>query len=75
MSPTVRSVAWIALGATWSDAEIDSLVAAFDVGRMRSQMVGLGLCEAQTSNSQIAKLYFSRRCSAISPNVFFDEAW
>ena len=75
MSLAVRSIALVALGASWSDTELDALVSAFDVNRMRCQMVGLGLCEPQTPEIQIARLYFSRRCSAISPNVFFDEAW
>src|SRR5579871_3479653 len=75
MTPIVRQVASIALHASFNDQELDALTASFDIGRLRAQVHALGMCDADASDLQIARLYFSRRCSAISPNAFFDEAW
>ena len=71
----VADLATIALSSSLCERDIDAVVASMDLGRLRSQMVALGLCEPQASDVQVARLYFSKRCSAVSPNAFFDEAW
>lgn len=71
----VSQVASVALKGIFSEGEISVLIGAMDLRRLRSQMLALGLCEPKPSDVQVAKLYFSKRCSAISPNPFFDEAW
>ena len=38
-------------------------------------MMALGMCDAGTPDVAVARLYFSRRCSIVSPNDYFDEAW
>ncbi len=38
-------------------------------------MAGLGLCEENADDREVARLYFSGRCRMISPNAYFDEAW
>jgi hypothetical protein len=74
-SESLRSVARLALHSDFSGDEVDALVDAFSLPRVRSQMVSLGVCEADASDISVARLYFSRRCSIISPNDYFDEAW
>jgi hypothetical protein len=74
-SESLRTVARLALHSDFSAAEVDALVDAFDVERVRSQMAALGVCEAEADDVDVARLYFSRRCSIISPNDYFDEAW
>ena len=71
----VAQVAAVALNGTFTEREIGALVLSMDLRRLRSQMLALGLCEPHASDVQVAKLYFSKRCSAVSPNAFFDEAW
>ena len=71
----VTDIAAIALNSSVSERDIDALVASMDLRRLRSQMIALGLCEPHASDVLVAKLYFSKRCSAVSPNAFFDEAW
>ena len=71
----VADIATIALSSSVFACDIDAVVAAMDLRRLRSQMVALGMCEPQASDVQVARLYFSKRCSAVSPNAFFDEAW
>ena len=72
---SVIEVAIVALRETFTENEVVALVGAMDMRRLRLQMLALGLCEQNASDVQIAKLYFSKRCSVISPNAFFDEAW
>lgn len=72
---TVAQVAAIALRGALNQDEIAVLIGSMDFRRLRSQLVALGLCDPKPSDLQVAKLYFSKRCSAISPNPFFDEAW
>ena len=72
---TLRATARLALCHDFSEAEIDALVAAFDLNRVRAQMAALGVCEADAGDALVARLYFSRRCSIVSPNSYFDEAW
>ena len=71
----VVEVAGVALRGLFTEGEVSALVSAMDMRRLRLQMLALGLCEPNSSDVQIAKLYFSKRCSMISPNAFFDEAW
>ena len=71
----VIRVAMVALQGVCTPEEVAVLVQAMDLNRLRSQMLALGLCEPGASDVQVAKLYFSKRCSAVSPNAFFDEAW
>ena len=75
VSETLRAVARLALYSDFSETEIDALVLAFNLDRVRSQMTALGICEPDAGDALVAKLYFSRRCSIVSPNSFFDEAW
>jgi hypothetical protein len=74
-SEIVRTIASIALYHTFNDAEIDGLLRAFSIPRLRAQMAGLGLCENDADDREVARLYFSGRCRMISPNAYFDEAW
>jgi hypothetical protein len=74
-SESLASVARLALHSDFSAEEVEALVAAFSLDRARAQMVALGVCEADAGDMTVARLYFSRRCSIISPNDFFDEAW
>ncbi len=74
-SEAVRAVAQLALSHNLLPNEIDAVAAAFDVGRVRTQMAALGVCEPDASDVSVAKLYFSGRCSIVSPNDYFDEAW
>lgn len=74
-SDILRAIARLTLCTEFSEAEIDALVRAFSLERVRPQMIALGVCEPDASDALIAKLYFSRRCSIVSPNHFFDEAW
>ena len=71
----VMRVALVALQGLCKPDEVAVMIQAMDLNRLRSQMLALGLCEHGTSDVQVAKLYFSKRCSAVSPNAFFDEAW
>jgi hypothetical protein len=71
----LRAVARLALLKDFSDQEIDSLVAAFSLARVRAQMSALGLCEPDASDVLVARLYFGGRCGGVSPNDHFDEAW
>jgi hypothetical protein len=71
----VLEVATLALRGDVKRADVEALVASIDIPRLRAQMVTLGICEGDAPDVQVAKLYFSRRCSAVSPNAFFDEAW
>ncbi len=71
----VADIAAIALNSSVTERGIDALVVSMDLRRLRFQMSALGLCEPHASDVQVAKLYFSKRCSAVSPNAFFDEAW
>ncbi len=71
----VAQVASSALNGTFVEREIDALIRSMDLRRLRAQMVALGACELHASDVQVAKLYFNKRCSAVSPNAFFDEAW
>ena len=71
----LSSVARLALHSVFSDEEIEALASAFDLSRVRAQMTALGLCEPDTNDVTVARLYFSKRCSIISPNGYFDEAW
>lgn len=72
---SVAQVAAVALNKSFSERQIGALIEAMDLRRLRMQMLALGVCEPQSSDVQVAKLYFSKRCSAFSPNAFFDEAW
>jgi hypothetical protein len=74
-SEIVFSIARIALFHSFEEHEIANLLQAFDIQRLRNQMVGLGLCESDAGDGEIARLYFSGRCRVVSPNAFFDEAW
>jgi hypothetical protein len=74
ISGDLHAVAIVALPA-WSSDDIAALVSAFDLGRVRQQMETLGICEMGQSDRAVARLYFSRRCSIVSPNDYFDEAW
>ena len=71
----VRTIASLALYHTFNDVEIAGLLRSFSVSRLRTQMAGLGLCENDADDREVAKLYFSGRCRMISPNAYFDEAW
>ena len=75
MMQDVSQVALIALQGLCTPEEVAVLIQSMDLQRLRSQMLALGLCESRASDVQVAKLYFSKRCSAVSPNAFFDEAW
>jgi hypothetical protein len=68
------AVARIALPG-WTEQEIAALVSAFDLDRVRQQMEQLGTCQEGQTDLAVARLYFSRRCSIVSPNDYFDEAW
>ena len=74
-SDIVATIARIALFHSLEEDDISKLMLAFDVERLRTQMVGLGICEADAGDGEVARLYFSGRCRVVSPNAFFDEAW
>ncbi len=74
-SEGVRTIASIALYHSFNEQEISGLLRAFSVARLRTQMAGLGLCENNADDREVARLYFSGRCRMISPNPYFDEAW
>ncbi len=57
------------------EREVTDLLRCFSLGRLRAQIVGLGLCESDVDDRELARLYFSGRCRMISPNEFFDEVW
>ena len=71
----VHQVASVALGGAFTERQVGHLLGSMDMRRLRSQMLALGVCEPHASDVHVAKLYFSKRCSAVSPNAFFDEAW
>ena len=71
----VLEIVSLALRGNVSQSGVEALVSSIDLPRLRAQMTTLGVCEADASDIQVAKLYFSKRCSAVSPNAFFDEAW
>ncbi|MCB8873610.1 rhamnosyltransferase WsaF family glycosyltransferase [Acidisoma silvae] len=71
----VTQIAMIALGHILDAQHIEAVAQSMDLSRLRAQMIALGVCDAQVSDMDVAKLYFSKRCSALSPNAFFDESW
>jgi hypothetical protein len=74
-SEIVFTIARIALFHSFEEHEIANLLQAFNLERVRGQLVALGMCEADAGEGEVARLYFSGRCRAVSPNAFFDEAW
>jgi hypothetical protein len=74
-SEIVFTIARIALFHAFEEHEITNLLQAFNLERLRDQLVALGMCEADAGDGEVARLYFSGRCRAVSPNAFFDEAW
>jgi hypothetical protein len=71
----VHTIARIALFNIMDEREVTDLLRCFSLGRLRAQIVGLGLCESDVDDRELARLYFSGRCRMISPNEFFDEVW
>lgn len=72
---SVHTLIRLALFNMFEEHEIDPLMRALSLPRLRTQMVALGICEADADDLHVARLYFSGRCRIISPNDFFDETW
>lgn len=73
MGSGVRQIALAALPDI-AEPELEALLQAFSLPRLRAQFAALALCDAQAADATVAGLYFGGKCG-LSPNDYFDEAW